>query len=115
VTRYGPPSDSLFARTADQGTDARPFDTHHDGQTYEPAKDKSRLNAQTRRVYSAMADGCWRTLAEISTETGDPEASVSARLRDLRKSRFGGYCVERRRRGDGGLFEYRLRNEVSHG
>jgi predicted transcriptional regulator len=41
---------------------------------------------QARRVIGCMADGAWRTLAEISAATGDPEASVSARLRDMRKA-----------------------------
>lgn len=55
-----------------------------------------------------MKDGSWHTLPEIAAGTGDPEASISARLRDLRKPRFGSYVVDRRRRSQG-LFEYRLR------
>lgn len=78
-----------------------------DGQTYEHSKDSSRLAAQMNRVRELMADGHWRTLAEIEAVTGDPQASVSARLRDLRKERFGQHTVERRRRGPG-TFEYRL-------
>lgn len=81
-----------------------------DGATYEPEHDQVRLNAQTERVRRLMADGHWRTLAEICLATGDREASVSARLRDLRKPRFGAFDVERRRRGEAsrGIFEYRL-------
>jgi hypothetical protein len=69
-----------------------------------------RLNGQQRRVYLAMRDGAWRTLREIADATGDPDASVSARLRDLRKEKFGGFIVERRRRGETpkGTHEYRL-------
>ncbi len=54
--------------------------------------------------------GWWWTLREISQHTGDPEASISARLRDLRKARFGAHTVNRRRRGDPtkGVFEYQL-------
>jgi hypothetical protein len=57
-----------------------------------------------------MNDGQWRTLAEIEEITEDPQASISARLRDLRKERFGEHEVARRRRGSGqrGLFEYRI-------
>lgn len=78
-----------------------------DGETFE-AIDYARLNAQARRVYDVMVDGVWRTLAEISERTGDPEASVSARLRDFRKAKFGTATVDRRRRGqDAGLWEYR--------
>ena len=80
----------------------------HDGATYDRALDKKRLNAQTRRVYDLMRDGEWRTLRALSARTGDPEASVSARLRDLRKAKFGGFTVDRRRAADGGTFEYRL-------
>lgn len=82
----------------------------HDGKTYDAALDKVRLNAQTLRVYEAMRDGRWRTLVEIAAITGDPQASVSARLRDLRKEKFGSHPVERRRRGPpkSGIFEYRV-------
>lgn len=57
-----------------------------------------------------MADGQWRTFAEIHALTGDGEASISAQLRNLRKNRFGAHQVERRSRGDRsrGLWEYRL-------
>jgi predicted transcriptional regulator len=82
----------------------------HDGETYDSTLDKVRLNAQQQRVHQCMRDGAWRTLAEIEQATGDPQASVSARLRDLRKAKFGGHEVQRRRRGAGraGLWEYRL-------
>jgi hypothetical protein len=57
-----------------------------------------------------MSDGAWRTLEEIRSRVGGSEAAISARLRDLRKDKFGGHIVESRRRGDGsrGLWEYRL-------
>jgi hypothetical protein len=54
-----------------------------------------------------MLDGTWRTLEGIRSTVGGSEAGISARLRDLRKPRFGGYGVERRR-VSGGLFEYRV-------
>jgi hypothetical protein len=78
------------------------------GATFDESLDYDRLNRQQRLVYAVMADGQWRTLAEIHTLTGAPEASVSARLRDLR--RVAGAAVDRRRRGDPklGLHEYRL-------
>ena len=81
-----------------------------DGVTYDPALDADRLRILLGRVYAFMRDGEWRTLAEIAAACGGTEASVSARLRDLRKERFGAYAVERRRVGqpDRGLFEYRL-------
>lgn len=82
---------------------------HHDGETYEAVHDHVRLNAQTLRVWHVMKRGEWLTLRDISVRTGDPEASVSARLRDLRKSKFGGHVVERlRAEHESGLFFYRV-------
>lgn len=68
-----------------------------DGETFDPVPDRARLNAQHLRVYEVMRDGAWWSLAEISAKTDDPEASISARLRDFRKPKFGGHTVERRR------------------
>ena len=81
-----------------------------DGPAYDAKADKARLGAQIRRVLQTMLVGDWLTLAEIHERTHDPEASISAQLRHLRKARFGGHTIERRRRGEasGGLWEYRL-------
>ena len=78
--------------------------------SYTPEFDFKRLAAQKRRVYNVMKDGQWHALFEIAEETGDPEASISAQLRDFRKERFGGWWVGRRRRGkpSRGLYEYKL-------
>jgi len=46
-------------------------------------------------------------LRQISDETGDPESSVSAQLRHLRKPRFGAHTVEREYIQDG-IYKYRL-------
>ena len=80
-----------------------------DGVTIQPC-DIPRLTTQMLKVCAFMTDGKWRTLREIGEAVEAPEASVSARLRDLRKPRFGGFTVDRRRRGveDKGLFEYRV-------
>ena len=77
------------------------------GETYEPIHDRKRLNRQAKRIWDLMVDGQWRTLAQISATTGDPESSVSARLRAFRKSRWGGNQVNRKR-VSGGLFAYQL-------
>jgi hypothetical protein len=77
------------------------------GGTFDDKRDGDRLRAQLNRVYKFMHDGVWRTLEMISRETGDPEASVSARLRDFRKSKFGGHTVERQYISNG-LWRYRL-------
>lgn len=82
---------------------------HFDGSTYDHAQDFTRLNTQLRAVRDLMRDGTWRSLNQIAVATGYPEASLSARLRDLRKIKFGGYSVERRRAKEGlGTFEYRV-------
>lgn len=84
------------------------FNNKFDGETFEEKRDSLRLNAQLRRVRDLMLDGEWRTLAEIGGRLGIPEASASARLRDLRKERFGNYDVERRNLG-GGSWVYRVK------
>lgn len=81
-----------------------------DGETYDRGRDKMRLSGQMFRVYTVMCDGRWRTLNQISQATGDPEASISARLRDLRKPKFGGFNVERKH-VDRGLFAYKLEEQ----
>jgi hypothetical protein len=78
-----------------------------DGETFEPKLDRRRLNRQMEAVYDLMKDGLWRTLAQISDMATAPEASVSARLRDLRKPKFGGFTVNRKRYSDG-LWGYQL-------
>lgn len=78
-----------------------------DGATYDHARDGKRLHAQHNRVLAVMRDGKVHTLAELSKATGDPEASVSARLRDLRKPRFGSHNIETKY-VQRGLYTYRL-------
>ena len=78
-----------------------------DGADYTPVRDNARLTGQIKRIYSLMSDGKWRTLQEIEQETGDPQASISAQLRNLRKARFGGHAVGREHLG-GGLYHYKL-------
>ena len=80
-----------------------------DGETFDQEADGARLSTQLESVRSLMLDGSWRTLKAISTHVGSPESSVSARLCDLRKKRFGGYFVNRRRVSDGaGTHEYQI-------
>lgn len=66
-----------------------------DGASYSPELDATRLITQFTRVRALMLDGKWRTLSEIHREVGGSEAGISARLRDLRKARNGGWNVER--------------------
>ncbi|MEH2525831.1 MULTISPECIES: hypothetical protein [unclassified Bradyrhizobium] len=78
-----------------------------DGSTYHPGADYVRLNGQLQRVAALMEDGRFRTLREIADEAGGTEASVSARLRDFRKPKYGAREVQRERVA-GGLYRYRL-------
>ena len=78
-----------------------------DGADYNHARDNARLTGQLLRVWNCMNCGSWKTLRQISDETGDPESSISAQLRHLRKPRFGSYVVEREYVRDG-IYKYRL-------
>jgi hypothetical protein len=85
------------------------LDLRFSGATYEPVHDRDRLAAQLTRTWTAMKDGQWRTLWEIQEITDDPLQSISARLRDFRKERFGSHTVNRRRIGpERGTFQYQL-------
>lgn len=88
------------------------YDTGFDGaETYEEERDGKRLGAQLERVKALMlVNGYptgYHTLRDIAYRTCGSEASVSARLRDLRKKKYGGYTVLRRYEADG-LWSYRV-------
>lgn len=78
-----------------------------DGETFDIAQDQQRLSTQLLKVQALMQDGRWRTLTMIQAVCGGSEAGISARLRDLRKQKNGGWTVERQRKA-GGLWEYRI-------
>jgi hypothetical protein len=78
-----------------------------DGATYDPQQDHTRLTGQLDRVRALLSDGKWRTLPDIHRLCGGSTQGVSARIRDLRKQKFGANTVEHRRI-TGGLWEYRM-------
>lgn len=85
-------------------------DTSFDGNTFSPARDEERLRGQLTAVQSLMADGHWRTLTEIAIDCHLSDASlpgISARVRDLRKSKFGAHTIERRYLHNG-IWAYRM-------
>lgn len=84
-----------------------PKETAFGGATYEAEFDHTRLTQQLKDVFDLMKDGRWRTLPEIADNIKHPTQSISARLRDLRKDKYGAHTVERERHGNG-LFQYRL-------
>lgn len=67
-----------------------------DGETIEPA-DVPRLTGQLELVVRLMKDGRARTIPEVARAVQCSETSASARLRDLRKPRFGSHTVNRER------------------
>ena len=62
------------------------------GSTIDLDRDKPRLSRQMQAVWNCVKDGQWWSLERLSYCTSAPQASVSARLRDLRAL---GYKVER--------------------
>ena len=89
------------------------------GAAYVPSLDKARLSVQIERIRSYMLGVEWRTLREIKAALENvyapavfPESSISAQLRNLRKSGFSYRLLRRRRagvRGPGaGIWEYLL-------
>lgn len=83
-----------------------PFDGK--GETFVADRDGRRLGKQCQAVYDAMKCGDWFTLRQLADATGAPEASASARLRDLR--RFG-FNIEHEYVAKG-LWRYRLVKDV---
>ncbi len=77
------------------------------GKTFDKERDGKRLGPQLTSVKMLMADGQWRTLDMINRHVHGTAASLSARLRDLRKKRFGSHTVDARYR-ERGIWEYRL-------
>lgn len=84
-----------------------PKEKAFDGESYQASQDHARLRGQLLRVHECLSDRKWHTLAELAELAGGSEASVSARIRDLRKPRYGNLAVEKRRVCRG-LYEYRM-------
>jgi hypothetical protein len=78
-----------------------------DGETYIPKRDGTRLGRALGETLSIMQDGEWHTINEIASRVRCSSPAASARIRDLRKEKFGGYNVERRHVSKG-LWEYRI-------
>lgn len=71
--------------------------------------DRPRLSRQVDRLkaYFRRNPGVWLTPFELARVCGASEAGATARARDLRKQKFGGWTVTKRIRQSPGLFEYR--------
>jgi hypothetical protein len=83
-----------------------------DGKTYDEERDGERLGRDLVIVREMLLArrGEWVTKLDLCAATRKDWASTSARLRDLRKAKFGGFEIERRSIGDG-MFEYRIPHE----
>jgi len=81
-----------------------------DGSTYVRSLDHVRLTGQLKRVHRAMSTGRWHSLHDLSLLSSVSELSIGARVRDLRKEKFGSHTVDQRRMS-GGLYMYRLEIE----
>ncbi len=74
-------------------------------------------------LLSATECGSWLTLRELSLLTQYGEASISAQLRHLRKTKYGSYVIEKRVRRDlvvrdvehGAIWEYLLAKKAAAG
>jgi hypothetical protein len=77
--------------------------------------DHVRLGKQLQRVLTVLSDGHWYSVPELKFAIlrgfgiEDPENSISAQCRNLRKPRWGGHNVVRERVGNGS--RYRLVTE----
>ena len=93
-------------------------DSKFDGSDVVKKLDNPRLEKGITRIFNYMKGERWLTLETISESTSIGESSVSAQLRNMRKDRFGGHTIEKRRKGErtSGLWEYKLIiNESSNG
>lgn len=79
-----------------------------DGDDYNAERDKQRLSGQLLDIFNIVKDGNWYSVTDIEELTGYKGTSISAQLRNLRKTRFGGYDIERRHISDG-FYQYRLK------
>ena len=71
------------------------------------------LNGQVLRYLRIRKSGWWEPcelVAKVLTETGTmvSDSSITARLRDLRKPRYGAHIIEKRKREGSRAYEYRL-------
>lgn len=90
-------------------TRAAPRSRFDGAATLTPSVDDPRLSTQLGKVYAVMLDGDWHSLSGLEMAIGltATQTAISARLRDLRKPRFGGNTIERHR-GDDGLWFYKM-------
>jgi len=72
------------------------------GSDYKPELDEKRLTTQIQKIFNIMKDGEYRGLTAIKEllNTNAGEASVSAQLRNLRKTSGGSHELLKKRTGE---------------
>ncbi|PCJ55047.1 MAG: hypothetical protein COA79_21155 [Planctomycetota bacterium] len=78
------------------------------GDSYKNNLDGHRIGNLMSTIKSIMWDDNWHTLPELSDTTNAMTTSVSASIRHLRKVKFGGHNIIKRRIRSSGLWEYKL-------
>lgn len=68
------------------------------GATFDSARDEERLSKQLKAVHDVMKDGQHRSLRQMADAAGCPEASASARFRDLKRL---GFPMQKKNEGRG--------------
>lgn len=72
------------------------------GSTFDEKRDRARLSKQLQTVHDVLVDGRKRSLRQLADAAECPEASASARFRDLKRL---GFPVSKENAG-GGLWLY---------
>jgi biotin operon repressor len=75
----------------------------HDGPDLAPA-DQIRLANHLQKLVTLMSDGRFRSLQTIADALGCSESAAGARVRDLKKRKFGSFTVEKRRQSTGYVY-----------
>ena len=85
-----------------------------DGETYNEELDGERMTTQLELVREIMSDQGWHRNIEVANRVDCSESGAAARIRDLRKEKFGSWEIVRRRVAHGnGLHEYRWTGEIT--
>ncbi len=82
---------------------------------WETPQDRARVAPQRTAVFQLMSDNRWWTIDDLASAVTDiiskhvTSQSISARIRDLRKTQYGGHTVNRQRsKSSLGLYYYQL-------
>jgi len=94
------------------------IEMNFDGPAYEAEKDYERLSGQIRVVLEVLKQSSlsarWLTVEQIRRrcllehDEQFPEPSISAQIRNLRKSRFGSWNISGRYRKGVRIYEYKI-------